>query len=202
MNQRADVLLVAAVLTPLVFVQDRVREVVEGSMVLHMALQFPLLLLAGACAAALLARRRPAVAAAWARFDRDGLLGTVALSGVAGLWMVPVALDAALLDPGMAAWKYTSWCFAGWCVTLAWPGMATAMRIFLLGNLAWMTLSVGLLYAETEQRLCVSYRFDEQAWTGGALCLVAAMLLGGVVGVAVRATTGRTRSNEGMPAQA
>lgn len=186
----------AAVLTPLVFVHDRVREVVEGSMVLHMALQFPLLLLAGACAAGLLARRRPTLAAAWARFDRDGLLGTVALSGVAGLWMVPVALDAALLDPVMAAWKYASWCFAGWCVSLAWPGMATAMRVFLLGNLAWMTFSVGLLYSETEQRLCVSYRFDEQAWTGGALCVAAVILLGGVVGVAVRATTGRSRSSD------
>jgi hypothetical protein len=193
MSRRVEGPVAAAVLTPLVFVNDRVREIVEGSMVLHMALQFPLLLLAGACAAVLLERRRPTLAAAWARFDRDGLLGTIGLSGVAGLWMVPVALDAALLDPGMAAWKYTSWCFAGWCVALAWPGMATAMRLFLLGNLAWMSFSVGLLYAETEQRLCVSYRFDEQAWAGGALCVAALMLLGGIVGVAIRAPTARSR---------
>jgi hypothetical protein len=186
MSPRAELPITAVALTPLVFVNERVREFVEGSMVLHMALQFPLLLLAGACAALLLARCRPALAAAWARFDRDGLLGCVALSGVAGLWMVPAALDAALLDPAMAVWKYTSWCFAGWCVALAWPGMATAMRVFLLGNLAWMSFSVGLLYAETEQRLCVSYRFDEQAWTGRTLCLAAVMLLGSVVRVALR----------------
>jgi hypothetical protein len=199
MIRRVDAPIMAAVLAPVVFVNDHVRAVVEGSMVLHMALQFPLLLLAGACAAVLLARRRPPLAAAWTRFDRDGLLATVGLSGVAALWMVPVALDAALLDPAMAAWKYMSWGFAGWCMTLAWPGMATAMRLFLLGNLAWMTCSVGLLYAETEQRLCVSYRFDEQAWAGGALCVVAVLLLGCVVGVAVRAPAGPGRPNDSLP---
>jgi len=199
MSRRVDVTIVAAVLAPLVFVNDRVREIVEGSMVLHMALQFPLLLLAGACAAALLARCRSPLAAALTRFDRDGLLATVTLSGVAGLWMVPVALDAALLDPAMAAWKYSSWIFAGWCMALAWPGMAMAMRLFLLGNLAWMTCSFGLLYAETEQRLCVSYRFDEQAWAGGALCVIAVLLVVGIVGVAVRAPAGCSRSNDILP---
>jgi hypothetical protein len=199
MSRRADVPLVAALLAPLVFVNDRAREMVEGSMVLHMALQFPLLLLAGACAAVLLARHRLPLAAAWTRFDGDGLLAAVTLSGVAGLWMVPAALDAALLDPAMAAGKYSSWVFAGWCMALAWPGMAMAMRLFLLGNLAWMTCSAGLLYAETEQRLCVSYRLDEQAWAGGMLCVMAVLLLGGVVGLAFRPPIGRSKSNDCLP---
>ncbi len=179
--------LAAAALLPLVFAAGRVRDLVQGSMALHMALQFPLLLLAGACAAALLALRRPAVAAAWTRFDRDGLLATVWLSGVAGLWMVPAALDAALLDAAMATWKYATWWLAGGCVALAWPAMAAPMRMFLLGNLAWMTMTVGLMIAETEQRLCVSYRFDEQAWAGRALCAIALALLGGAVALAARA---------------
>lgn len=186
MNPRWETALAVAALAPLAFLHDRLRELVQGSMVLHMALQFPLLLLAGACAANLLARRWPTLRATWERIDRDGLLATIWLSGVTGLWMVPAALDAALLDPVMAFWKYSSWCLAGWCVALAWPGMASAMRLFLLGNLAWMTLTTGLLYADAEQRLCVSYLFDEQAWTGRALCIAALLLLGGLVREATR----------------
>lgn len=183
--REARVLTAAGALTPLVFLHDGLRQFVEGRMVLHMALQFPLLLLAGASAALALARSRASAAARWRGLDPDGLLATVSLSGTAGLWMVPAALDAALLDPAMAVCKYTSWIFAGWCLAMAWPGMAKAMRIFLLGNLVWMTFTVGFLYAETEQRLCVSYRFDDQAWTGGALCAAAVLLLCGLLGVAV-----------------
>lgn len=178
MRQRPQSVLAALAMAPLVFAHERVRLIVEGSMVLHMALQFPLLLLAGACSAMLLMRRLPALRANWERIDRDGLLTTMWLLGVASLWMVPAALDAALLDPVMAFWKYATWFAAGGCVALAWPGMATAMRIFLLGNLAWMTSAFGLLYTDAEQRLCVSYRFDEQVWTGYALCTAALLLLG------------------------
>lgn len=181
MSQRLQSVLAALAMTPLVFAHDRVRLIVEGSMVLHMALQFPLLLLAGAGSAVLLARRLPGLRANWKCVDPDGLLTTLWLLGVAGLWMVPAALDAALLDPVMAFWKYATWYAAGGCVAMAWSSMAAAIRVFLLGNLAWMTFAFGLLYIDTEQRLCVSYRFDEQAWTGYALCTVALLLLGGVV---------------------
>lgn len=194
MNRRWEAGLAWVTLAPLAFVHERVRELVQGSMVLHMALQFPMLLLAGAGAAILLVRRWPALRAEWERIDRDGLLATIWLSGVAGLWMVPAALDAALLDPVMASWKYTSWCLAGWCLALAWPGMASAMRVFLLGNLAWMTFTVGLLYADADQRLCVSYRFDDQAWTGRALCAAAFLLLAGLTREATRMAARHGRS--------
>lgn len=173
--------MLALSLAPLLFLAEPVRVAVEGRMPLHMLLQFPLLLIAGACAARLLTRARPELGAAWSRLDGQGLLGLVTLSGVAALWMVPAALDAALMQPGIAAWKYGSWWVAGATTALAWPRMAAPLRLFLFGNLAWMLFTAGALYADAEQRLCVSYRVDEQSLTAIGLYAMGALLVAAAI---------------------
>lgn len=166
---RALALLLA--LLPAVFAVDAVRQAVESRMLWHMLGQFPLLLASGATARMLLRAR-------WlARVDAGGLLGVVLLSAVSALWMVPLALDAALMDTRLALFKYASWWAAGFVLADSWPRMAPAMRLFLLGNLAWMLATAGLLYLDAEQRLCVSYLQDEQLWTGRGLLLWAFALL-------------------------
>lgn len=178
-------------LAPAVFGIEPVRHLVESRMGLHMLLQFPLLAAAGAAAAQGLLRAVPSALPAWRSFDGDGLFAVVAVSAVSALWMLPVALDAALLHGGIALAKYLSWWGAGAALGLSWPAMRAPMRLFLAGNLAWMLATAGLLYAEAEQRLCVSYRYDEQAWTGAALCAVAAGLLLHGVWSALRAPAGQ-----------
>jgi hypothetical protein len=163
-------------LAPALFAIDAVRQVVEGRMLLHMLLQFPLLAASGAAAAWLVARHAPRPASAWHRFDGDGLFAVLGALVVSSLWMLPVALDAAVLQSGVAAGKYASWWLAGAALRLSWHGLRPAMHLFLAGNLGWMLATAGLLYAEAEQRLCVSYRYDEQAWTGVGLCAAAVAL--------------------------
>jgi hypothetical protein len=186
---------VGLALAPLVFLSERIRVPVEGSMPLHMLLQFPLLFVAGACIAMRVAVMRPAVRTVSTRIDAQGLVGLVVLSGVAALWMVPAALDAALMDPSIAAWKYASWWFAGAVTPHAWSRMASPLRLFLLGNLAWMLLTAGALYADSERRLCVSYTIDEQAWTAIALQVAGTLVVAaGIAGALGTRRCGQSRS--------
>ena len=64
--------------------------------------------------------------------------------------------------------------------------MSSVLRLFLLGGLAWMFATAGLLFAESEARLCVNYRLDEQAATGAALLALSGLLVVCLVGSAAR----------------
>lgn len=174
----------ALALLPLVFISPGVRALVESRMSAHMLLQFPLLFAAGWAAAVWLpGRSRPAAV------DALGLASATWASAVLAFWMLPVALDLALLNPVMAGLKYATWWNAGLLLARGWPRLAVELKVFFLGNAAWMTATAGLLYRETETRLCVSYRYDEQVWTGTGLvvwacalgALAAALLLRGEV---------------------
>jgi len=147
--------------------------VVESRMSLHMLLEFPVLLALGWW----LGRRRRRSWQGLARFDAQGLLGAAAASCVFAFWMIPAALDLALLSPGMAAAKYLSWIAAG--ALLAWgrERLSPVVAAFFLGNTAWMLATAGLLYRDAETQLCVNYLIDDQLLTGAGL-LAWALALG------------------------
>lgn len=151
------------------------RHTLESRMLIHMLLQFPLLLAAGAAAAALLRRPR-----------HHGALGACLLLCCSAVWMVPAALDLALLDARMAALKYGSWWLAGLLLGLGGARLPAALRVFVVGNLAWMLASAGLLYEATPLRLCVSYLQDEQVWTGRGLVVLALLLAAQQLWIAAR----------------
>lgn len=169
-------LLLGGTLLPLLLVLDAVRHPLESRMALHMLVEFPLLALGGAAAALAWRRAGPGAHRGMPPADTDHL-ATVAVSlAVSALWMVPAALDAALLQPSVAAAKYLSWWATGALLARSLPTMRQPLRIFFAGNLGWMLATSGLLYLEAEQRVCVSYRFNEQGWTGGGLCAAAALV--------------------------
>jgi hypothetical protein len=140
-------------------------------MVLHMFVQFPLLFAIGWLA---LDFHEPR----WLfRANMQGLLGLTVLSTVSGLWMIPAALDMALLSFGVAMLKYSSWILAGALMRNGWQKMETELQCLLLGNLAWMFITVGFLYQTDERRLCVNYLMDDQ-WLSGRLLVATGVLLG------------------------
>jgi hypothetical protein len=164
-------------LSPLVLLLDVARHGLEGRMLVHMLVEFPWLMIAGAVAARALVKKSATSDRAIARIDWRGLLGLVFMSCVAALWMIPSALDAALVNPAVAALKVVSWWLAGALVALAWARTDPVVRMFFLGNLAWMFATAGLLFTEAEQRLCVNYLLDEQLLTGRALIGVSVGIL-------------------------
>ena len=161
-----------AALLPLALLHDGLRHAVESRMALHMLVEFPLLL-AGGWAIARLVGPRHALTDA---FDALGLLGVAVVSCVSAFWMIPAALDLALLHEPMRWAKLASWMLAGALLARGWPKLGDEIAVFFLGNLAWMFATAGLLYREAESRLCASYLAEDQLWTGNGLVMLAVAL--------------------------
>lgn len=142
-----------------------VRGGLEARMSLHMAVELPLLWLGGW----VIGGAWPRSAAVCLRVDAGGLFGATVATCVLALWMVPAALDLAVLEPGVRFVKVGMWAGAGGLLRASRPRMSPVVAAFFLTNAAWMTATAGLLYRETEQALCVNYLIDDQQATGWAL---------------------------------
>lgn len=178
-----------ALLLSLVVLMLCFRDLLEAQMVLHMFVQFPALFAIGWLS---LSRYQPRWLAA---MNSQGLLGLTAVSTVAAVWMIPSALDMALISSGVGLTKAVCWVAAGAIARDSWRRMTAELKCFLLGNLAWMFITVGMLYQTYERRLCVNYLIDDQLLSG-RLLVGAGMLAGGWASWLVFRATQSHSSNE------
>lgn len=174
--KRVGTFAVCFTILPSVLFLDDVRHFIESRMLLHMLLEFPMLFLSGAAVGALTLSCAGGAVRVVGKMDYRGLTAITLVLCVSAYWMIPASLDNSLLQPGVAFVKYASWWFAGWMLALSWRRMSEVLRMFMLGNLCWMSGSVGLLYQASESRLCVNYLFGDQQLTGRALVVVAVWL--------------------------
>lgn len=178
MRRARGLVLPALAALPLLLWWPALRFGVEARMSLHMLVEFPALVAAGWAACRLSERhaglRRVHVLQSF--FDWGGLSSVTFASGVAAVWMLPSALDAALMSGGVAAAKFASWWVAGWLLAASRRRMAPEVLLFFSGNLAWMLATAGMLYLDTPARLCVNYLQDDQRHTGTGLVLLAVVL--------------------------
>lgn len=151
------------------------RPWLELTMARHMGLELPGLFALGWIAARCAGARLTATLASW---NANGLPGLLFATCVAGFWMVPAALDSAVLHDGMAIGKVVSLVAAGLLAGASWSAAAPALLAFFVLNWFWMTLAAGLLYMEAPQQLCSVYRADEQIHAGQAMVLWAMAGLG------------------------
>ena len=163
---------VLAVAAPLLLAPP-LRHLLEASMALHMLLELPLLLAVGWAAASL----GPRAVDGASRWDAEGLSSALLVLVTSAFWMLPVALDLALLSPWIALATALNWLAAGAVLARALQRWRRELRLFVLFNLAWMMATAGLLYRESDSRLCVNYLVDQQWWAGTGL-LGGAVLLG------------------------
>ena len=148
------------------------RDMLTALMSLHMLVQIPLLLLAGvflelAC--------RTRLGGSCLRNDY-GIAGLLLVSLVTAGWMIPKALDDALVDWRVAALKYAGLPVCGWVLAASWRRAPVAVRLFFLGNFCWMSAIVGLVYLDQPLRLCNAYLQDDQYWAGRGLIALAVAL--------------------------
>lgn len=146
------------------------RGALESSMSLHMLVQYPALLLAGA----LLGAGVPGTMRRWlAAWNALGISGLAACTLVLAVAMIPRVLDLALVDMRVEAVKVAALLFAGAVLLPSWRAAGLIVQGFFLGNVLPMTASVGTLYADAPQRLCNAYRLDDQQQLGQALVWIA-----------------------------
>lgn len=146
------------------------RAVLEATMTLHMLVQIPLLALAGWCLSPLLPRRLHTQLAAC---DRGGVTGLVLVSVTAMIWMLPLALDAALDVAWVTAAKFISIpLLIGLPLALSWPRAGFVVRgVFLLEVVA-TTFRLGWLYLASPERLCSNYLLSDQQQLGKVLLVI------------------------------
>ena len=166
----------ALALAPALLCIAPLRHAVESHMPTHMLLEFPLLFASGWVIAGAaspgdrwLARLDP--------FDAQGLLGISFAACALTLWMIPTALDLALLSEPVRWGKYVSLWLAGLLLRRSQGRLDAELAVFFIGMLAWMLATVGLVFQTMPRRLCVNYLLDEQRWTGVGI-VGAAVLLG------------------------
>ena len=147
----------------------------EASMARHMALELPLLFVVGLWISRWVGRYGRAARARW---NARGLTGLAFATVVASYWMLPVALDMAVLQPAVGIAKVASVVLAGLAAGLSWPGAGMVVQAFFAINWVAMTLFAGMLYQSAPQQLCSVYLTNQQASAGQALGVLA---IGGLV---------------------
>ena len=149
------------------------RVLIEQSMVWHMLVQMPLLVAAGACAAAAWPQ---AMGGRWARINRYGLTGFMLAQCITAYWMIPALVDRAVVLPGADAAKIATLWVAGVALRQGYVQAPLAVQLFFLGYGLPMLAWLGFHLASTEVRLCNAYSLESQLRTGQGLVALALVL--------------------------
>jgi hypothetical protein len=152
------------------------RVLIEQSMVWHMLVQMPLLVLAGWCAAAAWLPASSHWAHRLERWNRFGLTGFMLAQMLTAYWMIPALVDRAVVLPAADAAKLASLWIAGVALQQGFQRAPLAVQLFFVGYGLPMLAWLGLYLASTDLRLCNAYTLASQLRAGQGLLALAAAL--------------------------
>jgi len=170
------------------------RSVIEQSMAWHMVFQMPLLVLAGALAAGAWPQRF--MLNQLTAFNHFGLTGFMAAQAIIAYWMLPLAIDRAVVSPSFDAIKILSLLTCGTLLFSAFKRAPGALQLFFMGYWVSMMCWLGIYFATTDLRLCNAYSLESQVSAGYGL-----LALGLLLGVAWLATVGWTSVRKALPSR-
>jgi hypothetical protein len=150
------------------------RSVIEQSMAWHMVFQMPLLVAAGAPVAR--AVSTPVIPAKWADFNLFGLTGFMAAQGVIAYWMLPLAIDRAVVNPWFDVLKLLTLFVSGAVLRDAFQRAPMALQLFFIGYWVSMMCWLGIYFVTTDLRLCNAYSLESQIDTGWGLLALGLVL--------------------------
>lgn len=169
-DRRGGTVAVLLALAALALSLPPLRPLIEQSMVWHMLVQMPLLVLSGACAAAAWAPAREL------RWNRFGLTGFMLAQCIVAYWMIPALVDRAVVLPSADAAKIASLWLAGVALGVGYRQAPAAVQLFFIGYGLPMMAWLGLYLASTDLRLCNAYSLQSQLRAGWGLVALAAAL--------------------------
>lgn len=144
------------------------KFLLASSMVFHMLIQIPALVMAGY----------------WLNAQNKPLNSALSLSLscwlwillASSFWMLPISLDKALIYSNWDIFKIITLVLSGMLLKPALAG-PKILSLFFVGSSLMMLFSVGHFYQNSESRLCNSYLLASQQSTGLGLMLLATALL-------------------------
>lgn len=150
------------------------RTVIEQSMAWHMVFQMPLLVLSGWLSARALSAFFSI--RGWASFNQFGLTGFMASQAIVAYWMLPSAIDRAVVLPSVDALKLLTLFVTGILLADAFRRAPGALQLFFMGYWVSMMTWLGMYFATTDLRLCNAYSLQSQSNTGWGLLALGAAL--------------------------
>jgi hypothetical protein len=125
------------------------------------------------------------------QFNHFGLTGFMAAQVIIAYWMLPMAIDRALVQPLFDVIKLVTLFTSGILLADAFKRAPSVLQLFFMGYWVSMMCWLGVYFATTELRLCNAYSLQSQGITGTGLAV-----LGLLLGCAWLAHTGRTLSQQ------
>jgi hypothetical protein len=151
------------------------RSLIEQSMVWHMAVQMPMLVAGGwLLAGSAIDGPRMQRFADWNRF---GLTGFIASQVIVAYWMLPLAIDRAVVLPRVDVFKLVSLLACGAMLKASFARSPTVLQLFFVGYAVSMLSAAGVFLVSTDRRLCNAYSLDSQ-WNAGGSVVALGVALG------------------------
>lgn len=142
------------------------RSLIEQSMLWHMVIQMPMLILAGWWSMRSFSHTR---FARWLeRWNRYGLTGLIAAEGIGAFWMLPSAIDRAVVLPQADALKLLTLFACGALLQHSFVRAPAVLQLFFIGYTVPMLMWLGFYFATTDLRLCNAYSLASQVSAGRA----------------------------------
>jgi hypothetical protein len=149
------------------------RALIEQSMVWHMIVQMPLLVIAGYGLASLSTSRMPY----FARSNQFGLTSFMMMLLILTYWMLPVTIDRAVTRYAIDATKVVSMLACGYCLKRSLQVAPQGVSLFFIGYSLAMLVMLGVYFVTTDLRLCNAYSLESQVRAGYGLFALSFILL-------------------------
>lgn len=147
------------------------RSLIEQSMVWHMVIQMPLLVLGGWLSMSAMSHTRASqLLTSWNRY---GLTGFFAAQAIVAYWMLPLAIDRAVVLPQTDLLKVMTLFACGFMLKHSFERSPAVLQLFFVGYAVSMMTWLGVYFATTELRLCNAYSLQGQAEAGRGVVLLA-----------------------------
>lgn len=145
-------------------------EKLELTMVGHVLIQLPLLVI---CGWLITPSLPPRWKSAIEKYNEYGIPGILIVTFTVIFWMLPRSLDAALATPVMEFAKFVTLpTLIGIPLALSWPLLTPVTKGFVIGNLLSMLTVLGWLYTQAPIRLCNYYLINQQQQVGTLLLAI------------------------------
>src|SRR5690625_1234962 len=152
-----------------------VIHLAESIMTIHMHMQMPLLAIAGMLMTPFLKQTFPNF---FARWNKGGVPGIILFLIVMCYWLIPRAMDDALMSISVEVFKFISWpLLVGVPLMDSWGKLTKRWKSF---TFIFLTIAYGLMaaiYIFAPDQLCNNYLIVEQRTLGWAFLFVALCIL-------------------------